>query len=173
VNPHALWLKVGVVAMVALFLAMEDRVPGSVSPRDYTKASAADDGKLLAALDTEYQAAVKKNDASTMDRILADDFTLVTGSGKTNTKADLLKEARTGRIVYEHQEDSAQMVRIWGDTAVVTAKLWEKGAQDGKPFDYTVWFSDTYVRTATGWRYVFGQSSLPLPKASQQTGKSC
>jgi hypothetical protein len=55
----------------------------------------------------------------------------------------------------------------------VTAKLWEKGAQDGKPFDYTVWFSDTYVRTATGWRYVFGQSSLPLPKASQQTDKSC
>jgi ketosteroid isomerase-like protein len=173
VNPLALWLKVGVVAMLALFVGMEDRLPGSVSFRDYTKASAADDRNLVAALDAAYQAAVKKNDASTMDRILADDFTLVTGSGKTYTKADLLEEARTGRFVYEHQEDSAQMVRIWGDTAVVTAKLWEKGAQDGKPFDYTVWFSDTYVRTATGWRYVFGQSSLPLPKASQQIGKSC
>ena len=172
-NPLALWLKVGVVVMLALFVGMEDRLPGSVSFRDYTKASAADDRNLVAALDAAYQSAVKKNDASTMDRILADDFILVTGSGKTYTKADLLEEARTRRFVYEHQEDSAQMVRIWGDTAVVTAKLWEKGAQDGKPFDYTVWFSDTYVRTATGWRYVFGQSSLPLPKASQQTDKSC
>lgn len=172
-NPRALWLKVGVVTMLALIVGMEDRVPGSVSFRYYTKASAADDRNLVAALDTQYQTAVKKNDASTMDRILADDFTLVSGSGKTYTKADLLEEARTGRIAYEQQEDSAQMVRIWGDTAVVTAKLWEKGTEDGKSFDYTVWFSDTYVRTATGWRYVFGQSSLPLPKASQQTDKSC
>lgn len=166
-NSHTLWLKVGVITIVALFVGMEDWVLGFVSFRHYTKAFAVDDRSLLAALDTQYQTAVKKNDAATMDRILADDFTLVTGSGKTYTKADLLKEARSGRIVYEHQEDSAQTVRIWGDTAVVTARLWEKGTEDGKPFDYTVWFSDTYVRTATGWRYVFGQSSLPLPKTSQ------
>jgi hypothetical protein len=38
---------------------------------------------------------------------------------------------------------------------VITAKLWEKGTDAGKPFDYTAWFSDTYVRTPTGWRYVF------------------
>jgi ketosteroid isomerase-like protein len=168
VNPLALWLKVGVVIMVvALFVGIKDRIPGSVSFRYHTKAFAADDRNLVAALDSQYQTAVKKNDAATMDGILADDFTLVTGSGKTYTKADLLEEARSGRIVYEHQEDSAQTVRIWGDTAVVTAKLWEKGTENGKPFDRTVWFSDTYVRTATGWRYVFGQSSLPLPKASQ------
>jgi ketosteroid isomerase-like protein len=167
VSPLTLWLKVGVVTIVALFVGMEDRVLGSVSFRHHTKAFAVDDRNLVAALDTQYQTAVKKNDAATMDRILADDFTLVTGSGKPYTKADLLKEARSGRIVYEHQEDSAQTVRIWGDTAVVTARLWEKGTEDGKPFDYTVWFSDTYVHTATGWRYVFGQSSLPLPKASQ------
>jgi len=55
-------------------------------------------------------------------------------------------------------------VRVWGDTAVITAKLWEKGSDDGRPFEYAVWFSDTYVRTLAGWRYVFGQASLPYPK---------
>jgi ketosteroid isomerase-like protein len=130
-------------------------------------ASADDDKKAVAALDTQYQAAVEKNDAATMDRILADDFILVTGNGKTFTKADLLKEARKGTVVYEHQSDTEQTVRVWGDTAVVTAKLWEKGTQDGKPFDYTLWFSDTYVRSPTGWRYAFGQASLPLAKTSQ------
>jgi hypothetical protein len=129
-----------------------------------TNGSTAEEAKIVASLDTQYQAAVKKNDAATMDRILADDFVLRTGSGKTYTKADLLNEARSGRVVYEHQEDTAQTVRIWGDTAVVTAKLWEQGTDNGKPFDYTVWFSDTYVRSPAGWRYVFGQSSLPLPK---------
>ena len=127
--------------------------------------AAAADKKIVAALDTQYQAAVKENDAATMDRLLADDFVLVTGSGKAYTKADLLEQARSEQIKYEHQEDTDQTVRIWGDTAVFTAKLWEKGTNQGKSFDKTVWFSDTYVRTPTGWRYVFGQSSLPLPDA--------
>jgi len=52
---------------------------------------------------------------------------------------------------------------IYGDTALVTAKLWAKGLEDGKKVDYTLWFSDVYVRTPKGWSYVFGQASLPLP----------
>jgi ketosteroid isomerase-like protein len=127
-------------------------------------AGSAGDEATVAALDTEYQAAVKRNDAAVMDRILADSFVLVVGSGKTFNKNDLLEEARSGRMQYEHQEDSEQKVRVWGDTAVVTAKLWEKGTENGKPFDAHAWFSDTYVRTPGGWRYAFAQSSLPLPK---------
>ena len=131
-----------------------------------TPASAlpSDDEKTVAGLDTQYQAAVEKNDAITMDRILADDFVLVTGTGKTFTKADLLKDARNKTAVYERQDDSNQTVRVWGDTAVVTALLWAKGTEGGKSFEYKLWFSDTYVRTPTGWRYVFGQVSIPLPK---------
>src|ERR1700690_2220923 len=53
-----------------------------------------DDKETVAALDKEYQAAVKINDTSTMNRILADDFILVTGSGKTYSKADMLNDAR-------------------------------------------------------------------------------
>jgi ketosteroid isomerase-like protein len=129
--------------------------------------SAADDAKSVAQLDTEYQAAVKRNDAATMARILADNFVLVTGSGRIFTKADMLDDARSGRSVYEHNEDTERTVRVWADTAVVTAKLWEKGTENGKPHDAVFWFSDTYVRTPSGWRYVFGQSSLPLPKPSK------
>jgi ketosteroid isomerase-like protein len=133
--------------------------PGPAVPPDR-------DQQAVAALDTQYQAAVSKNDAATMDRILADDFVLVTGKGKLFTKADLLKEARSGRIVYERQDDSSQTVRVWGDTAVVTALLWAKGSESGKPFEYKLWFSDTYVRKPSGWRYVFGQASIPLPQSN-------
>jgi ketosteroid isomerase-like protein len=126
--------------------------------------SPATDEKAVAAIDIRYQAAVERNDAATMDRILADDFVLVTGSGKAQTKADLLSEARSGRTIYEHQDDTLQTVRVWGNTAVVTARLRAKGTEDGKPFEYTLWFSDTYVHTPTGWRYVFAQASLPLPR---------
>lgn len=128
--------------------------------------NSADDAKTVAALDTKYQAAVKNGDAATMNRILADDFVVVTGSGKVYTKADLLEMARTHRVQYEHQEDSNQTVRVWHDTAVVTAELWMTGTDQGKPFDFHIWFSDTYVRTPAGWRYVHGQASLPLSDAT-------
>jgi ketosteroid isomerase-like protein len=129
-------------------------------------ASATDDRKIVAALDTEYQAAVKVNDAAAMARILADDFVLVTGSGKTYTKVDMLNDARNGDTSYQHNDEDVQTVRVWGDTAVVTAKLWEKGTTNGKSFDRKFWFSDTYVRTPAGWKYVFGQSSLALPNGA-------
>jgi hypothetical protein len=54
-------------------------------------------------------------------------------------------------------------VRVWGHTAVVTALLWAKGKDSGKAFDYKLWFSDTYVRTPSGWRYVFAQASTRIP----------
>jgi ketosteroid isomerase-like protein len=126
-------------------------------------ASAEDDSVAVRSLDAAYQAAVKTNDVATMERLLADDFVLVTGRGQTFTKTDLLNEARGESIRYEKQDDSDQTVRLWGDTAVITAKLWMKGMEEGRPFDKRVWFSDTYVRTPAGWKYVFGQSSLPLP----------
>lgn len=129
-------------------------------------ASPADDHKAVSALDTQYQAAVEKNDAATMDRILADDMILVTGRGKVYGKQDLLKAAREKQVDYEKQVEieGTQKVRLWGDTAVVTALLWIKYSKDGKDVDYKLWFSDTYVRTPKGWRYAFGQASIPLPK---------
>jgi uncharacterized protein (TIGR02246 family) len=128
-------------------------------------AGTAEDEKAVADLVTRYQAAVAKNDAAGMAAILADDFVLVTGRGKSFGKTDLLEEARKASTNYEKQEElpGMQKVRVWGDTAVVTALLWIKGTREGKPVEYKLWFSDTYVRTKAGWKYVFGQASLPLP----------
>jgi len=133
-------------------------------------ASSEEDAKTVAALDTRYQAAVKSNDAATMDQILADDFVLVNRRGKVSSKTDLIQSARKKEVTYERQDEEAgtQKVRVWGDTAVVTAFLWIKAVQGGKPIDYKLWFSDTYVRTPAGWRYMFGQASLPLPQSESK-----
>jgi len=152
----ALFLAVVAACVLVIFLATRA-----------AHASGENDKILVAKLDTDYQTAVEKNDATTMDRLLAEDFILITGSGKIYTKDDLLEDARGGHTRYEHQSDTEQTVRVWENTAVITAKLWEKGTENGKSFDYTLWFSDTYVRTPSGWKYVFGQASSPLAKASK------
>jgi ketosteroid isomerase-like protein len=114
------------------------------------------------ALDTEYQRAVLRRDLKTMDRILADDFVLITGRGARYSKAEVMAEVASPELSYERQEPSQQTVRVWGETAVVTALLLAQGTKQGKPFEYRLWYSDTYVRKAVGWRYVLGQAAQPL-----------
>lgn len=147
-------LTVGVISVAAA--AAGGRAPAPLP---------SDDKAIVAGLDTTYQAAVKNNDAAAMDRILHEQFVLVLGDGRTASRTDLLDEARSKRITWERQEEEAgtQAVRVWGDTAVVTAKLWVKGSHADGSFDRKLWFSDTYVRTPSGWRYAFGQASLALP----------
>ena len=121
-------------------------------------AGVVDDQKTVAALDTEYQQAVKNNDAPSISRLLSDDFVLILGTGRAFSKADLVNEARTSRRQYKHQESTERTVRVWGDPAVVSAQLWAMGTENVKPFEVFIWFSDTYVRTPSGWRYCLGQA---------------
>lgn len=122
------------------------------------------DAAEVAALDLAFQAAVKDNDADAIDAILHPVYCLVLGDGRTVSRAELVEEARAGRINYEIQDEypGTQAVRVWGDTAVVTAKLRIKGVEGDRHFDRSLWFSDTYVRTECGWRYAFAQASLPV-----------
>ena len=130
-------------------------------------ASPEEDQSTVAALDTEYQAAVERNDAETMAAILHRDMILVVGRGTVYTRDDLIRSARERDIEYEAQveDDATQTVRLYGEnTAIVTARLWLKGTtRQGEAFDRRLWFSDTYVRTPEGWRYAFGQASISLP----------
>lgn len=133
-----------------------------------TNAAPADDKAAVAALDTAYQAAVERNDDATMAKMLHPDFILVVGRGAVFTRAQLLETAQTKAYVYDKQveEPGTQTVRLYGkDTAIVTALLWIKAVKsdDKTQIDKKLWFSDTYVRTADGWRYAFGQASIALP----------
>ncbi len=130
-----------------------------------------EDVRQIAAIDTAYQRAVERNDWQKMDSILHKDFALVLGDGRTFDRQQLLESAQGGKFDYEKQVEmpGTQKVRMYGkDTATVTALLWLKGSRQGDagqrtPFDYKLWFTDTYVRTPEGWKYAFGQASLRLP----------
>jgi ketosteroid isomerase-like protein len=122
------------------------------------------DRARVAALDLAFQSAVKRNDAGAIDAILHTHFACVLGDGTVVSREELIEEARQGVCTYEIQDEDegTQTVRLWGDTAIVTARLRIKGTRDGTLFDRTLWFSDTYVRTGQGWKYAFAQASRPL-----------
>ncbi|HEY1772009.1 MAG TPA: nuclear transport factor 2 family protein [Gammaproteobacteria bacterium] len=131
-----------------------------------TSSACPDDAAKIAALDTEFQAAVARNDAVAVARLLPGDYVLVTGKGTVFSKADLVAEAKGALTHYTRQDDSKQMVRFISGVAVITALLRAQGTgEDGKPFDYTLWFSDIYTCRSDGWRYTFAQSSIHLPQS--------
>jgi hypothetical protein len=132
-------------------------------------ASSNEDVNTVAALDAKYQAAVKSNDATTRAQILAEDFVLVTGRGKVFSKADLIGSARTKEVTYERQdkEPGTQKVRVGRHGSRDCSPL-DQGATGRQTSRLQTVVSDTYVRTPTGWRYVFGQASLPLPQAESK-----
>jgi ketosteroid isomerase-like protein len=133
----------------------------------------ADDGTLeadrnaVALLDIRYQFAVERNDAEAIALIHHDNMILVLSNGSVVTGKQIEQLAREKARAFERQVvvDDSRVVRVWGDTAVVTAKLWLKGTRsNGDAFDHKLWYSDTYVRTPAGWRYFFGQAGAPLPQ---------
>ena len=129
-------------------------------------AASLSDAEKVAALDTAYQAAVERNDADMMAKILHEDMILVVGAGAVYTREDLLQAARKEDFIYEHQveDEGTQTVRLYGEnTAIVTARLYIKAMRGDTLVEKRLWFSDTYVRTKDGWRYAFGQASLALP----------
>ncbi len=151
-------------AVIATTLAAPLVLAGDEPEENTVRKSAAE---IVAALDTDYQAAVERNDWRVMDRILHPDFTLVLGNGSLVSRAEMIASARDEHIVYEKQVEipGTQTVRLFGeDTATVTALLWLKGMRrkEQVAFEYRLWFSDTYVRTREGWKYAFGQASTRL-----------
>lgn len=149
-----------ILAAVFLFAA------GGSAAQTWTPSDMTDTAALQAHikdLDTRFQAATKANDAAAVEAALPDDYILILGDGRTVTKADLVRHAREETVVYELQDPSRQTVRVYGpDTAVITALLRIKGVSDGKPLDFSIWYSDTYVRRPEGWRYVLGQAGQRL-----------
>lgn len=132
------------------------------------------DRAAVARIDRAYQQAVKENDVKTMERILHPDFQLVLGDGRRFGRKHLLDDARTKRFTYDLQDEepNSQQVLVWGDTAIVTAKLVIKARKGEEKIERTLWFSDTYVRTRRGWLYLFGQASLPLPNDPSHADKA-
>ena len=144
---------------------MDGAAPPPTTFNESSPAAVEDDRANVASLDLAFQAAVKRNDADAIEAILHEQYFLVLGDGRIVSREELVESARTKQIRYEIQDEDpgTQTVRVWGDTAVVTARLWIRGIRDGTSFERRLWFSDTYVRTPRGWKYAFAQASLPLP----------
>jgi ketosteroid isomerase-like protein len=121
--------------------------------------AATDEGPRLRSLERELNQAIAQRDTQRVNDLLSDDWLLVTGSGRVKTKRDMLADIARPDIEFQDNETRDVMVRIWGDTAVLTGTLHQRYKQNGKQQDVTLRYTDTWTRTGDSWRQVSGHAS--------------
>ena len=141
-------LRTSAVALVALLSAIN-------SP-------AQDTARSVEQLERDLVAAIGRGDLATYDRIVADDYVAFEASGKTSPKAEILASYRSGTRKYTNLEIFDVQGRVFGDTAVVTAKT--KGFRKEGDHDVPnrVRYVRVYAKRDGKWRAV-AQMAAPVP----------
>lgn len=113
--------------------------------------------KLIADL----AAALAKNDADAVDKIYADNYTLVNVDGSVQTKAERLASLRSGEVKYSEFAFSDMTVRVnpEGTSAVSVAKATFKAVNKGKPLEGDFRVTGVWSKTKDGWRQVSAQAT--------------
>ena len=109
--------------------------------------------------------ATSQADIPALDRLLADDYFFFNSRGRLVTKAEFLAALQAGVVQYESQDLDEVLIRVYGDTAIVTGRLREQGAFQGQTFDERFRITRVYIKQAVhGWRSVaYHSTRLPEP----------
>lgn len=122
-------------------------------------------GQLII-LERQVLEAWKNQNAGTLQSLLRDDYTEITGAGPERlTKADVLKALPRARISDYTMED-VHVLPLNRDAAVVTYKLrWKGMAEEKGFFANPAYVSSAWVRQDMAWLSAFRQGT-PLSKES-------
>jgi ketosteroid isomerase-like protein len=111
----------------------------------------------LLKLEDEFAGAVANNDVEALDGLLADDWIIVDPDGSIIDKARFLGIIRSGALSHESMENTDLRVRLYGNTAVVTALTTNKGKFMGQDFASCERATDIFVKQADRWQCVLTQ----------------
>lgn len=129
-----------VLCVMSIFLAACATVPRST-----------DEAAVIQTLHDACRA-YQDGNADRIAELLTPDFTLTDPDGVVTTREDDLQNARTGATRYTVFENHDMIVRLYGDSAVVTGITKVRGTADGAAFSADFQFTDTLVRRNDRWR---------------------
>jgi ketosteroid isomerase-like protein len=124
-------------------------------------AAAAPSGKKMGVKEMEekWEASVPSHDFSTVQGFVASDFVGVSSQGKFTDRASMLAEYKNDKDTYKSAKNEKLNVKAFGpNVMVVTGRAREKGtSKDGKAFDRTFLFTDTWMLRGGQWQCVASQ----------------
>jgi len=124
-------------------------------------AAAAPSGKKMSVKEMEekWEASVPSHDFSTVQGFVASDFVGISSKGKFVDKSSMLADFKKDTDTYKLAKNEKLNVKAFGpNVMVVTGRAREKGtAKDGKAFDRTFLFTDTWMNRGGQWQCIASQ----------------
>ena len=153
------------IALLALAVAnispaqTADAKPTAAKKGTASQAGAAKAEQELKKLEGERNEAIKKSDTATLERLSSDDYAVINLAGQLRSRNQLVQGFKTGAIKIPSREVDELNVRVYGDTAVVTGRVTQKGTSEGKDISGQYRFTRVYVKQQGTWKPVAAQET--------------
>ena len=108
----------------------------------------------LLKIEKEFAQVIVSNDVEGLGRIVADDWIIIDPNGEIVDRARFFEVIKSGALTHETMESEDFRVRIYGDSAVVTAITSTKGKFMGQEFSTHERATDVFVKCDGCWRCV-------------------
>jgi ketosteroid isomerase-like protein len=151
-----------VLLLLSLLVALPAFSAQHVAVHPRSAFDSAEEATIREIVDMERQAreASIRRDADFSQRTLAEDYVAITPLGQVTTKQDTLSARKSGQLRYDTINVSDMVVRVYGDTAVVTARADVKGHQLGEDFSGPYRYTRIWVRRTGHWQAVSYQATV-------------
>ncbi len=132
--------------------------PAAAAPTKKTSVEA-----TLKELESKWEASIVTHDASFLQSAVASDFVGISSKGKFINKSGLISaEIKSNKDTYTSTKNEKLNVRVFRpNVAVVTGTAREKGTgKDGKAFERTYAYTDTWMERNGQWQCIASQGML-------------
>jgi ketosteroid isomerase-like protein len=102
----------------------------------------------------DWDRAMVTNDPEAIGSFMADDWTIIGPDGREDDKEAFLALVRAGTVTHDVMESHDLRIRVYGDTAVVTARGVSGGRYRGQPFRLVERATSVFVRQQGRWQCV-------------------
>jgi hypothetical protein len=150
------------LALLFVLIALPAFSAQHVAVHPHPSVESGDQETIREIIDMEHQAreASIRRDADFSQRTLADDYVAITPLGQVTTKQDTVSARKSRQLRYDTIDITDMVVRIYGDTAVVTARADVKGHQLGEDFSGPYRYTRVWVRKTGKWQAVSYQATV-------------
>ena len=155
-------MKRNSAAVFVVTLALASALPAKTT-RPQTNATGPREEEVVREIvDLERQAkdAAIHRDAAFSERTLAEDYVAISPLGQVIGKTETVAARKTAQLRYDSIEVTEMVVRLYGNTAVVTARADVKGRELGEEFSGPYRFTRVWVRRNGHWQTVSYQATV-------------
>ena len=149
--------SVFVLAGIAIGVLLLCIAPGPVVAADSLHLKNVTD--TITDLERSWVAAIVAKDTSTLNRLLADEFSGTSPNGYTYTKEMAIRDIKSGAYVVDRMDLDEISVNVYGNTAVAFSTQREKSKSGGEDLSGYYAYTDVWVKKNGRWQVVASHGS--------------